>query len=747
MRTSFSLFTTLLFLIITSSLGNFLFAQEYGKLRGFVTDSTSGEALAFGNVLIEELNLGASTDELGMFLINRIPANKRYDVTVSYVGFKTKIISVVIKNTEITEIEIALIPLSVELQTIEKLGERTVEKNATNISIERIPIKQLDVLPSSVEADIFKYIQYIPGVGTTGDISAKYYVRGGDSDQNLVQLNGVTIYTPYHSLGLFSAVDPAMINSAEFLKGAFGSEYGGRLSSVMNMVSKDGNKKRIGLTASVSSLTAKGLLEGPIPNGSFLISARKSYSTNVLNKFLRDETVPIDFYDLSFKLNYSSKEIFSNAKFSLFGFVSNDIVDYNDPLREKFSWENKLIGFEWLQIYDVPLITKLGVSVSNFDGEVIPNASSLKPQKNSVNDVNLSFDINVVYDNKDEIGGGMEFKFLETKFFQENSVGAQTNLENLAGNLSIYGKYKFLRFENFGADVGARFNVTGLNKNGSGILEPRVNLTYRLFPNLTLKGAWGIYLQEVTTLSDEDELISVFEPWIIIPDNLDPSSSTQYNLGLTYDFIPGFSLSGEGFYKNTRDLPIINDQKFLANDPDLLSGEGESYGWEFIAEYGINPISLSTSYTLSWAYKEANGWLYYPKYDARHRVNIILEYNLGSGWIAGAIWNYSSGLPFTQLIGYYDKFYLNDIHGSGIGTGEFDPFSILDDRNLGRLPDYHRLDLSLTKRFEISFSKWELSLSAINVYDRQNVYYFDRKTGEIVYMLPFFISGTIKLIL
>jgi len=747
MRTSFSLFTTSLIFFIVLFSSSFSIAQEYGTIRGFVTDSTSGEALPFGNVLIEEINLGASTDERGMFLINKIPANKSYEVTVSYVGFKTKIISVFIKSAEMAELEIALIPLSIELQTIEKIGERTVEKNATNISIERIPIKQLDILPIGVESDIFKYIQYIPGVSSTGDISAKYYVRGGDSDQNLVEINGVTIYTPYHSLGLFSAVDPAMINSAEFLKGAFSSEYGGRLSSVMNIVSKDGNKKRFGLTASVSSLTAKGILEGPIPNGSFLLSARKSYSTDILNKFFRNESIPIDFYDLSFKLNYSSKEIFSNAKFTLFGFASNDVVDYNDPLREKFNWENKLLGFEWLQIYDVPLISKLRISVSNFEGEVIPNESSLKPQKNYVNDVNLSFDMNVVYSNKDELGGGIDFKFLETKLYQENRVGAQTNLEELAANLSIYGMYKFFRFEDFGADVGARYNVTGLTKNGSGVIEPRVSLTYQLFSNLSLKGAWGIYLQEITTLSDEDELISVFEPWIIIPDNMDPSISTQYNIGLVYDFVPGFSFTAEGFYKRIKNLPVINDQKFLARDPDLIAGEGESFGWEFLSDYGINPVSLSVSYTLSWAYKAFDDWIYYPKYDARHRLNLILEYNLGSGWVAGAIWNYSSGLPFTQLLGYYDKFYLDDIHSSGIGAGEFDPYAILDDRNLGRLPDYHRLDLSLTKRFQISFSKWELSISAINVYDRQNIYYFDRKTGEIVYMLPFFVSGTIKLIL
>ena len=726
---------------------NFTFAQELGKLRGFVTDSTNGEALAFGNVFIKEINQGASTNEIGMFLITSIPANKTYEITISYVGYKTKVKSVFIAPEILTQTDVALVPLSIELQTIEKIGEIVVEKNATDISLEIVPIKQMDVLPLGVETDIFKYIQNIPGVTSTDDISAKYYVRGGDSDQNLVLLNGVTLYTPYHSLGLFSAVDPEMINSAEFLKGAFDSQYGGRLSSVLNILSKDGNKNRFGLTATVSSLTAKGLIEGPIPNGSFMISGRKSHSTDILNKYLRNESIPIDFYDLSFKLNYSSKDIFENAKFSVFGFLSSDVVEYDNPLRESFDWNNQLFGFQWLQIYDVPLISRLSISVSNFEGEVIPNESSLKPQRNTVNDVDLSFDMNVVYDNRDEIGGGVNFKFVETNFFQQNRVGATTDLNQTAGNLSIFGKYKFLRWENFGADIGTRFIVTGLNVNSSGTFEPRINLTYRLFPNLAIKGAWGIYLQEMTTLSDEDELISVFDPWIIIPGELEPSKSIQYNIGLSYNIIPGITSSVEGFYKIFQNLPIINDQKFLASDPDLIDGKGESYGWEFLFDVGLNPVSLTAAYTLSWAYKEVDDWVYNPKYDTRHQFNTILEFNLGSGWITGLIWNYASGLPFTQLIGYYDKFYLDDFNSSGYDQADFEPFTILGDRNLARLPDYHRLDISLTKRFYISFSKWEVTVSAINVYDRENVYYFDRNTGEVVNMLPFFVSGTIKLIL
>jgi hypothetical protein len=201
MRKKFSYCLLLVTSLVILIFSNPALGQEYGKLRGFVTDSTNGEALAFGNVIIEKLNSGASTNEHGMFLINKIPANKTYEVTVSYVGYKTKIISVIIKSNAITEIDIALSPLSIELQTIEKIGEKVIEKNATDISLERISIKQVEILPKGVESDLFKSIQFLAGVRSTGDISARYYVRGGSSDQNLVQINGIDIYNPFHAPG------------------------------------------------------------------------------------------------------------------------------------------------------------------------------------------------------------------------------------------------------------------------------------------------------------------------------------------------------------------------------------------------------------------------------------------------------------------------------------------------------------------------------------------------------------------
>ncbi len=196
-------------------------AQEFGKLRGIVTDSTNGEALAYCNVFIQELNTGASTNERGLFLINSLPANTKFTLAVSYVGYETKQIQIEILPDRVNDIDIKLNPLSIELQTIEKIGERYSEKNVSDLGIEKISLKELEVLPKGVETDIIRSLQYLPGVSSTGDVSARFYVRGGSSDQNLVLLNGVSLYGPFHSMGLFSVIDPDVINSIEFFKGGF----------------------------------------------------------------------------------------------------------------------------------------------------------------------------------------------------------------------------------------------------------------------------------------------------------------------------------------------------------------------------------------------------------------------------------------------------------------------------------------------------------------------------------------------
>ena len=723
----------------------FLYGQGTGNFRGTITDSTTGEALAYANVFVKEAGVGTATDKRGNFLIIGLPADHTYNVVFSFIGYNKKELNVTINPNKITHLNVQLVPVNIELQTIEKIGEKIIQKNATNIGKQTISIRQLEVMPKGVETDVLRSLQYLSGVRTTGDVSARYYVRGGTGDENLVLLNGVPVYNPFHALGLFSVIDPDMINSVEFYKGGFTAEYGGRLSSVLDITTKNGNQKSYDMAAEASFLTGKMMVEGPIPHGSFIFTGRKSLSTGILKKFLNDQNVPINFYDASFKLNFSNPEFLNNGRFLLFGFLSGDIIDYDNPGREDFNWNNNLLGFEWLQVYDVPLYSRLGLSFSGFNGKVNPNESNIKPKENKVTDVNFSFDLTNVFETKDELGAGFNFKALSTKLYLKNKQGIATDLNEFGGSFTIYGKYKFLRFENFGLDAGLRYELTGVSKNGGGIAEPRISATYRPLPFFALKGAWGIYSQQVSTIADENEVINLFEPWLITPEYLTPSTALHYIIGTEVNLTGESTIDIEGYYKIVHNLPLINQEKVLASEPDLISGRGESYGWEFSYKYITPAVSIITSYTLSWAYRSVGDYLYYPRYDSRNGVNLSAAYDFGKGWQASAVWSFNSGLPFTPLAGYYDKYFPTEPGTGWYSDDFFRPYLILGDRNIERLPSYHRLDLSVSKSMQIGFLNLAVDLSVLNVYNRANIFYFKRETGERVNMLPVMPTATIKI--
>ncbi len=363
-------------LVILASIAN---AQK-GKIRGVVADSSSGEALPFCNVFIEELNTGASADEKGYFIISAIPPNRTYNLFVSYVGYESKKVKVFVAKNKITELKINLVPVSIYLHTIEKIGEKVIQSNETDIGLDRISIQSLETIPQGVETDIFRSLQYVAGVNTTGDISARYNVRGGASNQNLVLLDNVTIYNPFHAFGIFSAIDPEMINGIEFFKGGFPAENGGRLSSIMRITTKEGNKFNYGAKASGSFLTAKGFVEGPIPYGSFFVSGRRSHTRSILKKFLNGSEAPFDFYDIAFSINYRNTDpnFIDDSKWILSGFFSNDETNNNNPFRENFKWTNNLLSLRRFQVYSSPLYSELNISVSNFKGEVIPKLSDAR---------------------------------------------------------------------------------------------------------------------------------------------------------------------------------------------------------------------------------------------------------------------------------------------------------------------------------------------------------------------------------
>ena len=730
------------FLIVFLTSPALHYSQDTGLLRGFITDSLSGEALVSANILLEGTRIGVAADLNGFFSIASIPANKTYTVKASFLGYESKRVNVRINPDKTTQIHIKLLPADVRLQTIEKIGERVKDKEL-NIGISRISVRELELMPKGVETDVMRTLQFMPGVQSTGDVSARYYVRGGGSDQNLVLLNGIPVYNPFHAMGLFSIIDPEMINAIEFYKGGFTAEFGERISSVLNMVTKNGNKNRFAGTSSLSFLTGKASVEGPIPGGSFIVTARKSLFDNILKKYIYKDA-PFDFYDYSFKVNYNVNSDKRHSRILLFGFQSGDKLK-NNSLNSNYHWNNNLYGLNWFQVWESPLYSETTVSLSNFDAKVEPVNVNALERKNKVSDLSLKMDFTLLFDSKDELKFGYNIKTINTSLYLETENKTKTDISDFGANITLFTKYRLLRLENLKGDFGVRVNAASLADNDY-VLEPRLNLTYQLNPLWKIKAAWGIYTQDMVTFTNENEIIALFEPWITLPGYMKAPSAVHYIVGMDYDLSEYLSFNVEAYYKKMQNITELNKNKFSPADHDLVAGDGESYGWETQLQikdfYGISALC---SYSLSWAYKEIDNWLYYPRYDSRHTGKVMLGYDLGRNWNIGANWMISSGLPFTQIESYYNKFYFDNLNDGFFLFESYSPYTILGSKNLGRLPFYHRLDLNLTKKFKLYFSNIFFSIDVINVYDRKNIFYFERETGKKVNMLPFIPTASFKL--
>lgn len=720
-----------------------LHALAGGKLRGIVTDSSSGEAISYANIYIRTLRLGSPTDNKGYYFIPAIPAG-RYNVMISCVGYRTKELSVNITEGEIRQLNVQLVPGSIKLDEISVIGKKSVRENEADLGLQKISIHEIQMMPTGVEADIFKVLQSSPGVSSTGDVTSRYFVRGGSSNQNLVLLNGVTVYYPFHALGIYSTIDPEMISGMEFYKGGFGPEFGGRLSSVLNVLTRDGNKNSFHGAGTAGMLSGKASVEGPIPGGSFLVTGRKSYYAKALKKFLNDQEAPFDFYDMSFKVNYASPELLNNGKFTLHGFFSQDNVMNGDPLKEDYSIKNNILGLNWYQIWASPLFSEITLSSSNFEAEVFPNLSQSKPRKNTVHDITSRWNFTYIYDSRDELNFGVDNKFLTTELSMMNLFSKNIAFNQSRFGLSGYANYKFYRYENVGFNLGMRINFASLAELRPFLLEPRINITYKPYPMLSLKAGVGRYSQEIITVSSDNDLISIFEPWTIIQPNIAASEGTQFTLGLSSYITENFTVDLEGYYKYLTNLTETNYNKFLARDPDYINVKGEAYGIESLVKVQTSGMYLKTGYSLSWSFKiDPKGVKYVPKYDLRHSLNILAGYDLGAGWEINATWFLNSGLPFSPVTGFYDRLDIDNVW-SFQNLNQFQSSTLWDRRNLKRLTVYHRLDLGMSKKFDFGFAKFTIDGSIMNVYNRKNIFYFDKNTGKQVNMLPFLPSVSLK---
>lgn len=738
-----------------------VFSQS--TIRGFIYDKANGEPIMFANVLIKNTKLGSTTDVNGFFNFTKLQPGT-YTLRVLYIGYDTVNIQVTVKDKEIITKKIYLTESSVMLNEFVVSAEKTDKTEQVRISVNKITPKQIERIPSvGSEPDFAQYVQVLPGVIFTGDQGGQLYIRGGSPIQNKVLLDGMVVYNPFHSIGFFSVFDSDLIRNADVYTGGFNAEYGGRISSVMDITTKDGNRNRQSGKISASTFGSKLVLEGPLFKSedqsktslSYVFSGKTSYireSSKLLYSYVDSAGIPFSFNDFYGKLSLNTE---NGSKINLFGFRFTDNVKYK--ALSNFNWKTGGLGSNIILVPSgSPFLFKVNFSYSNY--EITLKESDGLPRSSLINGFNFGLAFSY-FMGKNELNYGVETYGFKTDFNYYNSVGRKIDQVQNTTELAAFIKYK-IATEKMVIEPGMRFQYyASLSKISP---EPRLGVKYNLTNDFRLKFAGGIYSQNFISANSDRDVVNLFYGFLSSPelgdlpakfDGKDVKSSLQrsYHIvsGFEYDLTKNLDLNIEGYFKRNIQLTNINRNKIFEDSgdnwqvPDLLKKDfivenGNAYGVDVTLKYDYKRTYFWMAYSLGYVDRYDGFVNYLPIYDRRHNINLLATRTLGKNldWELSARWNYGSGFPFTKTGGYYEQIQITEINTDLASTNALLAL-LYGNLNAGRLPSYHRLDLTLKKTIEFSKNSiFEITLSCTNVYNRENIFYYDRIANKRVNQLP-----------
>ena len=709
-------------------------------IRGIVVDSANGERILGANVLLKGTSRGSTTNNNGFYLISTVPPGT-YDIVVSAVGYARKTIRVTVSDAEPLTLNIRISSRVIETSEIIVRSDIISALTERSASVHIITPKELQQLPAAGQQDLLRSLQMLPGITSTSDVSARFYVRGGAGDQNLILLDGMKIYNPFHAFGLFSVLDPDIIRNAEVYTGAFPAGYGGRLSSVVNVTSRDGNLSRISGNANINFLSGKIEMDGPLlDDNAWLVSGRSSLFSGAVNKMIPNAS-PLSFYDVFFKGTVGT----STGRFGFRGYTSGDDVTPTPVDQPNHSWRNAAYSAVLSSLIADRLYFDASISYSMSTITRTPKAvNSVTPASSKLEEVSLRGEMTSFMEDEGTLFEGFEFNFpsIDDSLYANNTYPRQYKDQGLE-------MYAWLRYEGKAGplryDLGLHSDLALLFSGGpvrQG-LQPRLTLSYAFGPTWVAKVSYGVFTQNLITISNEDDLITLFDAWLYLPDKLRPEEARHYVLGIEGNILPSLATSVQVYAKDYSSITLYNSTKVFPDDPDYISGTGLAYGAEFLLRYSSQLLDLYGSYAWSKVTLSANGTTYAPRYDRRHAIKGVATIHLFENFDATVRWEYGSGYPFTQSAGSYSRLTLSDIDIDPLPEGEGGPTRTLGDKNTSRLPAYHRMDAGLTYKLAIGMFKATLGVSVINLYDAKNILYYDRGTGKTDYMIPFFPTASL----
>lgn len=717
-------------------------AQARGvRLVGYITEADSKNPVVGANVIIYEAPFdsnkqsltGTASDADGFYTTPRLEKGN-YVIFFKSIGYKEHIEQVKLTINEGTlELNIKLKQSSVELQEVVVSDEKLKTNTISTINVSP---KLLSLLPSiSGEMDIFRSLQLLPGVKVASELSSGIYVRGGSPDQNLTLIDGAIIYNPAHLGNIASTFNTNAIHDINLIKGAFPAEYGGRLSSVLDIRLREGTKEREKGMIGLGAINSHGTLEGPInDNLTYIVSSRIMYYDKIQEAFQKKSVTPrYNFFDINAKLNY---KITQDENVSLNYIFSSDNV-YSPPINLGFEygikWSNAIISANWLKLKEGSYLHNTNFSYITYDfssslNDVTSDTTANDYYSSSkLGDFLLKENLELQFSDEYKLKTGFEFVYHSYELINWNLY--DPILETSSDHSEIHNSYEisaFIQneiqpFSFFSTNLG--FRIYKFSQSQKLTFEPRLSLAISFTDDIIIKAAYA-EAQQFLHLILRNDIRLPTDLWFSSTKNTLPSKSRQAVVGLEiYADEKRFLFSLEGYYKDFKniyefiDMPEYSVEKSI--ETLFTRGKGEAYGIEFFFNKREGVITGWIGYTLSWTKRLFNdlnaGRIFTPRYDRRHDVSFVLTYELASNFNIGLTWTFSSGPGITIPTA---KYYFSNPELDGSEK----VYINYSKRNAYSLPDYHKLDLNLKYTTLLFDLETDIYLNLYNVYNRKNAF-------------------------
>ncbi|MEL7119822.1 MAG: TonB-dependent receptor [Bacteroidota bacterium] len=740
-------------------------------IRGTVYDKESGDPIPFSTVQLLNTQKITASDLDGFYNFSNLSAGA-YTLQATALGYDTVTLQVSIQSNEIKFQSIYLNEEAILLDEVNISAQKFERLTTSQISSLRLTPDDLQVLPSvGGESDIAQYLPVLPGVVSSGEQGGQLYIRGGSPIQNKILLDGMTIYNPFHSIGLFSVFETETVRSFDVYTGGFGAIHGGRLSAVVDIKTREGDRSDWSGMVAASPFQAKAVVEGPLApfeedKGSISLlltgklgfldqTSKQLYDYAVDTNLYRFAAESIDLEDFGSEvgLPYSYQDFYGKisfvgaegSKLNAFGFSFADRFDV--PGLSQLEWTNGGGGINFTLI-PTNSTTIVNGTLSYTDYQIGLVERNSGPRESGIDTYNALLRFTYFGENE-QLDYGFEFNGFNTAFEFENEVGQSFEQNDFTTEISGFVQYR-KSWDKFVLEPGFRFQYYASQSTAS--LEPRLAFKYNFSDDIRFKGAGGIYSQNLISTFNDLDVVNLFVGFLAGPQETlfrtGTNEATNNRIQKAWHAIAGLEwepssnilINLEGYYKDFTQLININRNKVLSTDPDFIVETGDAYGVDLSLEYNLRRFNTYLAYSLAYTNRFDGVQEYAPVFDRRHNVNVLANYIFDASrqWSISARWNLGSGFPFTQTLGFYHNIPFDGLGQTDVLTANEDLSTLLSPTlNGGRLPYYHRLDVSLKWEKQLAKDrKIEIVGSVTNVYNRENVFYVDRESSATVNQLP-----------